>query len=145
MVNSRSLSDLLPEVRKAANTFIAECSSCGIDLVVTSTYRDIEAQNALYAQGRTKSGNIVTNAKGGQSWHNWKRAFDIVPIRNGKPVWGLTGNGIDANPADDDTDYKELWQLIVRIAEQCGLESGSKWGDWPHFQKTDGLKLKDMK
>jgi peptidoglycan L-alanyl-D-glutamate endopeptidase CwlK len=40
--------------------------------------RTIDEQNALYAQGRTKPGNKVTNAKGGSSYHNYGLAVDFA-------------------------------------------------------------------
>ena len=83
MKNSRSLDDLLPPVRSRAQAFLAACKQEGIDILVTSTYRDLESQAALYAQGRTAPGKRVTNAKPGQSYHNWRVAFDVVPLRDG--------------------------------------------------------------
>ena len=87
MINSRSIMDLHPKVQVMVNAMIESCIKAGFDILITSTYRDAEAQNALYAQGRTKKGSIVTNAKAGESIHNYRLAFDIVPLRNGKPVW----------------------------------------------------------
>ena len=103
---------------------MAECEKADIDVLITSTFRDAESQTALYAQGRTLPGNIVTNARAGQSWHNWRVAFDVVPMRNGKPVWGTSGKD------------GELWQSIGAIGQACGLE----WaGDWKgKFIKWDG-------
>lgn len=110
MINSRDLNDLTPEVKAKAEAFIAACLLEGIDILVTSTYRDNEAQTALYAQGRTKRGVIVTNAKAGYSYHNFRVAFDVVPLVNGKPVWNT--KGLD----------RPLWQKIGAIGKQCGLE-----------------------
>lgn len=135
MINSRSLDELHPLVKEKAVKFIEECDKVGIDLLVTSTYRDHESQNELYAQGRTKAGNVVTNANGGQSFHNWRCALDIVPLRNGKPVWGTTG-------ADGD-----LWNKVGTIGESCGLEWAGRWKkfkEMAHFQYTGGLTLKDL-
>ena len=87
MINSRSLNDLLPEAKKRVEQFLAAAKAQGIDLLVTSTYRDNTSQDALYAQGRTAPGKIVTNARAGQSFHNYRCAVDVVPIKNGKPVW----------------------------------------------------------
>lgn len=130
MINSRNLNDLHPKVKNLAQAFIKECAQAGIDVLVTSTYRDHESQDALYAQGRTAKGNKVTNAKGGQSFHNWKVAFDFVPIVNGKAIW-------------DDTD---LWYKCGRIAEMVGLEWGGRWKfkDMPHCQFTGGLTLAEF-
>lgn len=129
MINSRSLSDLLPPVKSRAEKMIKDCYAAGIDLLVTSTYRDNASQEALYAQGRTKPGKIVTNARAGQSFHNYRCAFDVVPLRHGKPVW----------------DSKDpVWQIIGQIGKKCGLEWAGDWKrfkEFPHFQYTGGLTL----
>ena len=67
MINSRKIEDLLHVVQEKVRKFKALCEENDIDLLITSTYRDHESQNALYAQGRTAPGKRVTNAKGGQS------------------------------------------------------------------------------
>lgn len=135
MINSRDLKDLHPAVRRRAEAFIAACHAAGIDILVTSTYRDAESQQALYDQGRTKPGKKVTNAKPGQSWHNWRCALDIVPLRAGKPVWGTSG------------EDGKLWQQVGKIGESCGLEWAGRWTKFPetaHFQFTAGLSLADL-
>ena len=135
MINSRSLRDLHPKVSILAQKMIAECHKNGIDLLVTSTFRDAEAQNALYAQGRTRAGAIVTNAKAGQSFHNYRVAFDVVPIVNGKPVWGTDG------------EDGKLWQSVGRTGKSVGLEWAGDWErpkEYPHFQYTQGLTLADF-
>lgn len=168
MINSRDLNDLHPSVKKRALAFLEACHKANLDVIVTSTYRDHESQNALYAQGRTTAGNPcscggkinkigtcrkhpmglkVTNAKAGQSWHNYRLAFDIAPLRYGKPVWGTSGNGIDSNPADDLTDDLELWQRVAALAKAQGLEWAGDWKtfrEFPHFQWTGGLTLADL-
>lgn len=130
MINSRDISELHPLVQEKAHAFLAMCKERGINVTVTSTYRDHESQNALYAQGRTKPGRIVTKAQGGQSFHNWRVAFDVVPVVGGKAVW----------------DDEVLWQKLGDIGIACGLEWGGKWKfrDYPHFQYTGGLKLADF-
>jgi peptidoglycan L-alanyl-D-glutamate endopeptidase CwlK len=135
MVNSRSLSDLLPPVRARAQAFLDACSKQGIDILITSTYRDLDSQAALYAQGRTAPGKRVTNAKPGQSFHNWRVAFDVVPMRSGKPVWGTSGQDAD------------LWERIGKIGESVGLEWAGRWAsfrEFAHFQYTGGLSLAQL-
>ena len=135
MINSRKIDDLHPKVAVMCKKFIAECDKQDIDIIITSTYRDAESQTALYAQGRTKPGSIVTNAKAGQSFHNWKCAFDVVPMRNGKPVWGTMGKDL------------ELWNKVGAIGESVGLEWAGRWKrfkEFPHFQFTGGLTLSDF-
>lgn len=131
MINSRDIGALLPVVHEKAVRFIGECRRSGIDILITSTYRDIESQKALYSQGRTMPGKIVTNAKPGESFHNWRVAFDIVPVVNGKPVWDDMG----------------LWQSIGAVGRVCGLEWAGDWKRFkesPHFQYTGGLALTDF-
>lgn len=126
MINSRSLDDLHPAAKKRAVAFIEAARRAGIDLIVTSTYRDHEAQDALFAQ-RPR----VTKAKGGQSWHNWRCALDVVPVVGGKAVWNNSA----------------LWQQIGALGEAAGLEWGGRWTkfvDKPHFQFTGGLTLAEL-
>lgn len=133
MINSRSLDDLLPLVRQRVEAFIKAAKDSGIDLLVTSTYRDNESQNALYAQGRTTAGKIVTNAKAGESFHNYRCAVDVVPIVAGKPRW-------DAKD--------EVWQTIGRLGKEAGLEWAGDWvkfKEYPHFQYTSGFTLAELK
>jgi len=136
MINSRNLSDLVPACKERAKMFLNLAKDAGIDLLVTSTYRDNESQSALFSQGRTKPGAIVTNAKPGQSWHNWRCAFDVVPLRNGKPVWGTSGTDGD------------LWRKIGEMGESVGLEWAGRWTgklrEMAHFQYTGGLSLAEL-
>lgn len=135
MINSRKLEDLLPIVKLKVDNFLTKCHENGIDLIVTSTYRDFESQTALYNQGRTTPGKKVTNAKAGQSWHNYRCAVDVVPLRNGKPVWGTTG-----------ADW-ELWEAVGNIGKSVGLEWAGDWKsfkEYAHFQYTGGLTLADL-
>lgn len=135
MINSRSTDDLTPDTRRKAQVFIEACKAHGIDLLVTSTFRDNESQAALYAQGRTAPGNVVTNARPGQSWHNYRCALDVVPLRNGKPVWGTAG-------ADG-----ALWEQIGKLGEQCGLEWAGRWKSFKelaHFQNAQGHTIAQL-
>lgn len=131
MINSRDLKDLDPVVYPKALAFVAACKKAGIDVLITSTYRDHESQAALYAQGRTKPGKVVTNAKPGQSWHNWRCAFDFVPLVNGKAQW----------------DDLETFTQCGEIAESVGLEWAGRWKrfkEMAHCQYTGGLTLADL-
>lgn len=132
MINSRSIDELLPVVKEKVERFLEKCEKEGIDLLITSTYRDNESQNELYAQGRTKPGNKVTNAKGGQSWHNYRCAVDVVPLKHGKANWNVKD---------------PIWQDVGRLGKECGLEWAGEWKtfkEFPHFQYTGGLTIKDL-
>jgi peptidoglycan L-alanyl-D-glutamate endopeptidase CwlK len=131
MINSRKIEDLTKPVAVLCRQFIAECDKAGIDVIITSTYRDNESQAALYAQGRTAPGAKVTNAKPGQSFHNWRVAFDFVPIVHGK------------------ADYKNLatFKRCGEIAESLGLEWAGRWKtmkEYAHCQQK-GVTLAQLK
>jgi len=132
MINSRSLEELIPPARDRAYEFLNLCIAAKIDVIVTSTYRDYESQNELYAQGRTKPGKIVTNARGGESFHNFRCAFDIVPVVNGKPDW-------DGN--------HPIWAQVGEIGKKAGLEWAGEWvkfKELAHFQYTGGKTLQQL-
>lgn len=122
---------LLPKVNQMAKSFIKKCNDAGISVVITSTYRSHEEQDALYAKGRTVTGNVVTNAKGGQSLHNWRVALDFCPVVNGVASW----------------NDKALFTKIGMIGESCGFEWGGRWEsflDLPHLQYTAGYSVQDF-
>jgi peptidoglycan L-alanyl-D-glutamate endopeptidase CwlK len=132
MINSRKIEDLHPYVAKLCRAFVAACKKDGIDVLITSTWRDNAAQNALYAQGRTKPGKKVTNAKAGQSFHNYKLAFDFVPIVNGKAQW------------NDLATFKRAGV----IGERLGLDWAGRWVSFKelaHMQWTGGLSLAQLR
>lgn len=125
MGDAELLRELLVEVRSRANKLLDASKAAGILLRVTSGYRTWKEQDRLYAQGRTAPGLKVTNARGGHSWHNMRRAFDVWPV------------GVQA-------PSKELWREIGLLGEAAGLEWGGRWEsfyDPCHFQWTDGLTI----
>jgi peptidoglycan L-alanyl-D-glutamate endopeptidase CwlK len=131
MINSRDIKDLHPKMQVLCNQFIAKCKDDGITVIITSTYRDFESQNALYAQGRTTPGKIVTNAKAGQSFHNFRVAFDFCPTLESKAIWNDT----------------LLFIKCGQIGKSLGLEWGGDWKtikDLPHLQFTNGLSLAEF-
>jgi peptidoglycan L-alanyl-D-glutamate endopeptidase CwlK len=120
---SRSLDDLRPEIRALVDPWLSDCQAQGIYVLVTSTLRSNEDQAVLYAQGRTTPGNIVTNAKPGQSAHNYGLALDIVPLIHGKPDW--SGNS-------------PIWTEIANLGQARGLQwlgaPDSSFHELAHFQ-----------
>ena len=158
MLNSRKIEDLHPHVQTLAKEFLAQAEADpwmilnAIDVLLTSTKRDFEAQEYLYAQGRSRPGPVVTWAHAGESMHNYGLAIDVVPTRAGKPVWGTAGNGIDEDPTDDQTDDLEVWQRLGEIGEAIGFEWAGRWPkgpkgkrEFPHLQWTGGLTLAQLK
>lgn len=109
------------------------------------TLRTFAEQNALYAIGRTKPGKIVTNAKGGQSYHNYGLAIDIVLIQD-KDSNGTFETASWDDRLDADGDGQADWMEVVAIFKRYGWEWGGDWkfSDKPHFQKTFGKSISDL-
>ena len=132
MINSRNIDDLNPHVAKLCRQFVEKCKAEGIDILITSTYRDAESQNALFAQGRTTPGRRVTNAKAGQSYHNYRCAFDFVPLKHGKAQWQDIA----------------LFKHCGEIGKSLGLEWAGDWKrfkEYAHLQWTGGLTLAQLR
>ena len=112
---------------------------------VVQGLRTIDEQNAIYAQGRTTPGKIVTKARGGHSYHNYGLAIDFALM------FDKDGNGSFETlswdtSSDADHDQVKDWQEVVKVFEAAGWEWGGKFStikDAPHLQKTFGLKISE--
>lgn len=117
----------------------------------TYTLRTLKEQQDLYNLGRTKvnpdgkkaskpMGNIVTNAKAGQSIHNYGLAFDIALVIDGKEAsWDTV--------KDWDKDGISDWMECVAAAKSEGFEWGGDWrtfSDQPHFQLDFGYTWQQL-
>ena len=125
---SRALTDLHPDLEVIAEAFLALAKSEGIDPLIYCTWRSNQEQDELYAIGRTKPGRIVTRARGGQSDHNFTiggrpaaKAFDCVPLFNGKPLWNNTAL------------YARLGAIAAKLGLQWYGAPGSKFFERAHF------------
>lgn len=132
---------LHPKVRAEVGVIYGyiDCNLKNITTRFTQTLRTIDEQNALYAQGRTKPGGIVTNARGGLSYHNYGLAIDFAFIVDGKLSYNMK--------SDLDKDGKADWMEVVELFKQFGWEWGGEWKslkDYPHFQKTFGHPVRDL-
>jgi len=124
---------LHPNIRRSAKELILRCSiELGLNLRIAQALRTIAEQDALYAQGRNgNSGPIVTNAKGGSSYHNFGLAFDLVEIK-----------------ADKSANYDYNHSLVSSIGKSLGFEWGGDWKsivDKPHYQMVFGKKTSELK
>ena len=110
------------------------------------TLRTFAEQDALYAQGRSKPGNKVTNAKGGQSYHNYGLAIDIVLLVDKDKNGTFETAAWDAK-TDFDKDGKADWMEVVQIFKRYGFEWGGDWKflDLPHFQKSYGKSIYELR
>ena len=128
-LNKRALAKFEPLLAEAE----AAMTTQGVAIEVISGLRSWAAQAALYAQGRTKPGPIVTKARPGSSWHNYGLAIDLGLFKGGKYL-------DSANPALAD----KLYSIIGAIAARHGIEWAGTWKTFqetPHFQVTFGLSL----
>ncbi|WP_445116980.1 LysM peptidoglycan-binding domain-containing protein [Acinetobacter sp. WZC-1] len=112
-----------------------------IQLVIVQSFRTYAEQDALYAQGRTKKGPIVTYARGGESNHNFGLAVDVFPLwEDGK--LHMAGKGVDAKNVK-----------ILRVIGETGKTAGLMWGgDWkgkkqdnPHFELNVGKSMSELR
>jgi peptidoglycan L-alanyl-D-glutamate endopeptidase CwlK len=114
---------LIPDAQVAARKFLAILTGAGKDVRILSGTRTYAEQDALYKQGR--NGNKlpkVTNARGGQSNHNFGLAWDIGVFENGSYV-------------SNDSKYKSIPAMVLPQLPQ--LEWGGNWisiKDFPHYQ-----------
>ena len=122
------VNQLHPWLRYKLSLFLKRCNKKGIYLIVTEGYRTVEYQDSLYAKGRTKSGKIVTNARGRDyaSQHQWRIAFDIAIN------YDVDGDG----KTTDDTWNPNGFREAAKIAKKLGLGWGGDWTspvDMPHL------------
>jgi peptidoglycan L-alanyl-D-glutamate endopeptidase CwlK len=118
--SEKTIATLLPEVRPMARMLVQKAAANGIEIKVISGLRSYEEQDALYAQGRSRPGNKVTNARGGFSNHNFGIAFDIGVFQGTRYL-------------ADSPKYRAVGVL----GQELGLEWGGNWTsivDQPHFQ-----------
>jgi peptidoglycan L-alanyl-D-glutamate endopeptidase CwlK len=141
MSDSRRLDDLHPQVRIMARQLLQRASCAGIPLTVTFTSRSLQTQAALYAQGRTAPGRIITNARAGHSYHNYGLALDVVPTELlALPRWGDT--------PDHQARTDELWGEVGAIGRSIGFRWGgdfTRFTDRPHFEWSGELTLADLR
>lgn len=122
MINSRALNDLRPDVRANVEQLLDECARQGLHVLITQTLRDDEYQAMLYAQGRTRPGQIITNSRT-TTFHGAGLAIDFCQDLPGQ-------------------EYKDLsfFANVATIAKHMGFSWG---GDWKTFQDRPHLQWDD--
>jgi hypothetical protein len=122
-----NLATLAEPVRDRARSLLYHArADLHLDVRIIQGTRTYAEQNALYAQGRTAPGPIVTNARGGYSFHNFGVAFDVGLFRGRSYIEGGSG-----------------YISVGHLGEGIGLEWGGRWRsfqDMPHLQYP-GLSL----
>jgi len=121
MLNSRDINLLRPDVAANCRKWLELCKANGLNVLVTQTVRDKEYQEHLYAQGRTRPGNIVTNGK--------------VPTFHADTV----GCAFDfcKNVKGHEYDDNAFFAKAAALAKGMGFSWGGDWKsfvDMPHIQ-----------
>ena len=128
--NENKINSLHPLIRDYVRNLISCVKlDLGIDLVVTYGFRSFKEQDLIYQKGRDLVGEIVTYARGGESYHNYGLAFDVKP----------------------DLSYEEVKVFNFAEIGAIGKKIGFEWGgnftvldDKRHFQKRFGLNYSEM-
>lgn len=140
------LNQLHPKIRAKALAAYKEAvriTPVGVHPYITQTMRTFAESDRLYNQpwdGKDNNGNgkidekseKVTNAKAGQSFHNYGLALDFVNQVNGKTPWI-----VDAN-----------WMKVVNVFKKHGFVWGGDFKsipDAPHFEMTLGYTWRQLK
>src|SRR5262249_22134008 len=121
---------LLPAAQRKAREFMKAVTGAGMTVKIISATRTFAEQNELFSRGRTKPGPKVTNARGGQSNHNFGAAWDIGVFKNGAYE-----------------PESPLYKKVGAIGKSLGLEWGGDWKsfpDEPHFQIVPEKDLKKI-
>lgn len=121
-----------PGFRLRVLDVIAACLERGYSYHATRGHDTYGAQMAIWAQGRTKPGKIVTNAKGGQSAHNFGIAIDFVLDKDQKtqgiqPDWSA-----------------KAFSVLIEEVEKAGLHSGVQYNDRPHVSLPGYVTATDL-
>lgn len=140
---------LHPKIRDEVYNLIIQAESklpVGRAIRITQGLRTFEEQAALYAQGRTKPGPIVTNAQPGSSYHQYGLAIDfaILVDKDGNGTYDELSWDIKV---DNDRDGVADWLEVVKVFEDAGYEWGGKWSsikDYPHLQKNFGVNWQTL-
>lgn len=130
----RDLKTLHPKLQEKAKQLQKKCKKQGISIAFSECLRTKEEQDALYAQGRTTPGNIVTNAKGStySSQHQWGIAIDFYLDMD------IDGDGSKKDDAFNNSTG--LFDRVGQIAKSIGLGWGGDWisiKDRPHLYLPD--------
>lgn len=131
---------LHPDVIEKAELVKQIAADQGILIRYTDGYRSFNSQDEIFEQGRTAPGPVVTNARSGESYHNFGLAIDFVLIdAHGNAQWNLerdaNGNGVSD------------WEDVGNIAKSVGFTWGGDWeafADKPHLQLDYGMSLADL-
>jgi peptidoglycan L-alanyl-D-glutamate endopeptidase CwlK len=157
---SAMIGELIPEAQMPALKVIATLADQGLGVRITFAWRSRKTQFALYAQGRgpldqinaarlaaglapiteAENARVITNAPPGKSWHEWRRAIDVVPVD--------LATAPDLSDPDNPVWDSPHWDAIGYVGKLFGFEWGGDWPatkiDRPHLQWTAGADLAQL-
>jgi peptidoglycan L-alanyl-D-glutamate endopeptidase CwlK len=132
--SEKELNTLHPKFRPSAIEAWGEAQAAmppNVRIIVTQGLRTFAESDALYTQGRTTPGPIVTNSAGGKSYHNYGLAFDFEMLTNDKADWVVGPN----------------WMKVVEIMKKHGMAWGGDFHtivDNPHFENRFGYNWRNL-
>jgi peptidoglycan LD-endopeptidase CwlK len=132
------------EVKILIETAEARLPFCAIRIV--QGLRTFAEQDMLYAKGRSTKGSRVTNAKAGQSFHNYGLSIDFAILYD-KDKNGTYESLSWDTLKDFDKDGEADWHEVVEVFEDAGYIWGGRFSsikDNPHFEKSFGNRWKDL-
>lgn len=133
-------SKVFPPLAEKTKELVHRCRARGLDYWPIEGFRDPDRQQVLWNQGRVTPGDIVTNARPWQSYHNYGLAIDFAldsdTSRKGlQPDWRI-----------------EQYQVLAEEAKELGLDAAWYWTgkfrEGSHVQwpvKTKGISLPLLK
>lgn len=130
---------LHPKIRFEVVFLLKACYKANVRIRIVQGLRTFAEQDELYAQGRTKPGKIVSNARGGYSNHNYGFAIDFCLLHaNGTISWDQY--------EDADKDGQKDWIEVVNIFKSHQFEAGLYWKfvDPPHLEKNFNYTVKQL-
>ncbi len=145
---------LHPKLRAEVIQVANELAAKGLFFRIVQGFRSTLEQNQLYALGRTTKnpqgitvkrpmGFTVTNAKGGQSYHNYGMAIDFaIDIMDNGVVKAVS---FDEN-IDTNHDGNKDWMEVINAYGMRGWLSGLFWKerDDDHLEKSFGLTFQQL-
>jgi peptidoglycan L-alanyl-D-glutamate endopeptidase CwlK len=135
--SEKNIITLRPQAQALARRFMAavreapQLRAAGVAAKIISGTRTYQEQAALFALGRTRPGNIVTNASAGRSNHNFGIAWDLGLFKGA-----------------DYLQQSPLYDVVGALGRDLGLEWGGDWSsfvDKPHFQLKTGQTLAQVR
>ncbi len=133
-----NIASLVPKAQRAARLFLVACKAFPYSVKILSGGRTYAQQTALYNQGRSTKGPVVTNAPAGSSNHNFGIAFDVGIFDGSKYFTGKTSAETKAY-----LDLRKLTKPAVLELDWGGDWRSSK--DYPHYEFHSGKTTKQLR